>query len=146
MFKTIVVAYDGSEHAKRAIKMACDVAKHYDAALWLSHTPECASAPIAVDPFIGAIGAPMSPEDIAAAAKAMTDEAEALVAAEGCSFAGVRTGSVAPAEDISALAKDVNAELIVLGRRGRGAVTGLLFGSVTQEVSKAAPCAVLTVI
>ncbi|WP_340108501.1 universal stress protein [Pikeienuella sp. HZG-20] len=146
MFKTIVVAYDGSDHAKRAIKTACDVAKHYEAALWLSHTPESASAPIAVDPFIGAIGAPLPPEEIAAAAKAMTDEADALVKAEGCTLAGIRTGSVTPAEDIAALAKDVKADLIVLGRRGRGAVTGLLFGSVTQEVSKAAPCAVLTVV
>lgn len=146
MFKTIVVAYDGSEHAKRAVTAACDIAKKYDAKLWLSHTPEGGATPIAVDPFIGAIGAPLPAADIAAAAEATIDEAKVLFGAEGCALEGYRIGSVAPAEDVTSLADEVNADLIVMGRRGRSAVTGLLFGSVTQEVSRALPCAVLTVL
>ncbi|MEX2520303.1 MAG: universal stress protein [Paracoccaceae bacterium] len=145
MFRTIIIAYDGSDHAKRAIAVACDVAKKYEAKLWVSHTPEGGSTPIAVDPFIGAIGAPLPPEEIAESAKAAIDEAEALVRAGGCELTGSRVGSVATAEDVAALASEIKADLIVMGRRGRGAVAGLLFGSATQEVSRAAPCAVLTV-
>lgn len=146
MFKTIVLAYDTSEHSKRAIAAACDVAKRYEAKLWLSHTPEGGATPIAVDPFIGAIGSPMPAEDLAEAAEAAVTEAKAFIAGQGCELAGARIGSVAPAEDVIALAEEVNADLIVMGRRGRGAVTGLLFGSVSQEVSRAIPCAVLTVL
>ncbi|MFV0475747.1 MAG: universal stress protein [Pikeienuella sp.] len=146
MFSKIVIAYDGSEHAKRAIRAACDVAKRYDAKLWVSHTPEGGATPIAVDPFIGAIGAPLPAEEIAEAARAMIDEATALVEAEGCKVEGSRTGSVSPADDVATLVEEIGADLIVLGRRGRGAVAGLLFGSVTQEVSRVLPCAVLTVL
>ncbi len=39
MFRTIISAYDGSDHAKRAIPVACDLAKKYGAALWLCQTP-----------------------------------------------------------------------------------------------------------
>lgn len=145
MFKTIVIGYDGSEHSKRAVRAACDVARRYEAKLWLNYTPEGGAAPIAVDPFIGAIGAPMPAEDIAAAAKLAIEEAEKIVKDEGCTLEGSRTGSISPADDVAALAEEVKADLIVLGRRGRSAVTGLLFGSTTQEVSRAAPCAVLTV-
>lgn len=35
MFKTIVIGYDGSEHSKRAVRAACDVARRYEAKLWL---------------------------------------------------------------------------------------------------------------
>lgn len=145
MFGTIIIAYDGSDHAKRAVAVACDVAKKYEAKLWVSHTPEGGSTPIAVDPFIGAIGAPLPPEEIAESAKAMIDEAEALIRAGGCEMAGSRVGSIATADDVATLAGEINAELIVMGRRGRGAVAGLLFGSASQEVARAAPCAVMTV-
>lgn len=146
MFNKIVVAYDGSDHAKRAVSAACDIARRYDAKLWLSHTPEGGATPIAVDPFIGAIGAPLPAEEIAESAKVVIDEARALIEAEGCKLEGSRTGSVSAADDVAALAEEIGADLIVLGRRGRGAVAGLLFGSVTQEVSRVLPCAVLTVL
>lgn len=146
MFSTIIIAWDGSDHARKAIRTGCDVAKKYGAKIWLCHTPEGGTTPIAVDPFIGAVGAPLPPEEIAAAGKAALDEAEALVKAEGCDVAGRRVGSVAPSDDVAALAEEIKAELIVMGRRGRGAVAGLLFGSASQEVQRAAPCAVLTVI
>lgn len=146
MFSKIVVAYDGSDHSKRAVRAACDVARRYEAKLWLSHTPEGGATPIAVDPFIGAIGAPLPAEEIAAAAKLAIEEAEAIVKAEGCVLEGARTGSISAADDVAALSEEVGADLIVLGRRGRGAFAGLLFGSVSQEISRALPIAVLTVL
>lgn len=146
MFRTIILAYDGSDHAKRAVPVACDVALRYGAALWLCHTPEGGGASIAVDPFVGAIGAPPSPEELAASAKIVLDEAEAMVVAAGAKVVGRRVGSVAASDDVAALAEELKADLIVMGRRGRGAVAGLLFGSASQEVQRSAPCAVLTVI
>ncbi len=50
-----------------------------------------------------------------------------------------------PHERIVALAKKNEADLIVMGARGLGAIKGLLIGSVTDAVLKSAPCPVLVV-
>lgn len=55
----------------------------------------------------------------------------------------VRSGDVA--EQIVEAAKNADAHLIVMGTRGRGAVTRALIGSVARSVLLAAPCSVLVV-
>ena len=40
MFSTILVSYDGSDHAKKALEIAASLARAYDAELHLSHTPQ----------------------------------------------------------------------------------------------------------
>jgi nucleotide-binding universal stress UspA family protein len=50
-----------------------------------------------------------------------------------------------PAHAIVEEAKGHKADLIVMGRRGLGSLTGLLVGSTTTKVAQLAPCAVLTV-
>jgi nucleotide-binding universal stress UspA family protein len=49
------------------------------------------------------------------------------------------------ADSIIALAARENADMIVLGRRGRGRLAGLLLGSVSQKVVTLAPCVVAVV-
>ena len=49
------------------------------------------------------------------------------------------------AEAIMAAAGRVRADVIVLGRRGRGRLAGLLLGSVSQKVVALAPCTVIVV-
>jgi nucleotide-binding universal stress UspA family protein len=43
------------------------------------------------------------------------------------------------------VARDVGADVIVVGTRGRGPLAGLLVGSVTQRLLHVAPCPVLAV-
>ena len=50
-----------------------------------------------------------------------------------------------PASAILAVAKEADADLIVMGRRGLGDLAGLLLGSVSQKVTHLAECACLTV-
>jgi nucleotide-binding universal stress UspA family protein len=50
-----------------------------------------------------------------------------------------------PAERIVTLAKEVNANLIVLGTHGKNAVERAVMGSVAESVLRDAPCSVLVV-
>lgn len=50
-----------------------------------------------------------------------------------------------PKREILGAASDLGADLIVLGSRGLGGFKGLLLGSVSRGVAKAAPCSVLVV-
>ena len=50
-----------------------------------------------------------------------------------------------PAKTVVELAREKNADLIVVGSRGLGRVKGLLLGSVSQKIVQAASCACLVV-
>ena len=50
-----------------------------------------------------------------------------------------------PAESIVAYAKAEEADLIVMGRRGLGSVSGLLMGSVSHKVAHLSECACMTI-
>lgn len=53
--------------------------------------------------------------------------------------------SAAPAEEIRAYVETKNIDLVVMGTHGRRGTDRLIFGSVTEEVVREAPCPVLTV-
>lgn len=50
-----------------------------------------------------------------------------------------------PKRAIIDVARELDADLVVTGARGLGGFKGLLLGSVSRAVSKAAPCSVLVV-
>lgn len=53
--------------------------------------------------------------------------------------------AASPAHAIVEVAQELPADLIVVGTRGRGAISHLLAGSVAEHVIRAAPCPVLVV-
>jgi nucleotide-binding universal stress UspA family protein len=56
---------------------------------------------------------------------------------------GASAGGAAHA--IADAAKEAGADLVVVGTRGQGPLTGLLLGSVTHRLLHVAPCPVLAV-
>jgi nucleotide-binding universal stress UspA family protein len=71
--------------------------------------------------------------------------AEARARHLGASRIELRTGSGEVAQPLISIAAGNAVGMIVLGRRGRGQLAGLLLGSISQKLVSLAPCAVVVV-
>ena len=136
MFKTILVAWDGSEHARRALAEAVDLARTQDARLTLLSV----ATPIGAWPgFVP----PITEADLESAANQILAEGEAIVP-EGISVSG-QTAVGHPGTELLKRAAAANHDLIVMGSRGRGAVRSAVLGSVSHFVLNHATVPVLIV-
>jgi nucleotide-binding universal stress UspA family protein len=136
MFKSILVAWDGSEHAKRALAEAIDLARTQEARLTLLSV----AAPIHAWP--GYIP-PITEADLVSAAEQMLAEGEALVP-DGIPVSG-RTATGDPGTELLKRTAAANHDLIVMGSRGRGAIRSAVLGSVSHFVLNHATVPVLIV-
>jgi nucleotide-binding universal stress UspA family protein len=145
----VVAAVDGSEHALRAVKVAADLAVRYQGSLLRLHVLAPARSgriPRGLEQYEHLEHLDLSEAALLhAAAEQMlaTAAEEARVAGAPDVACEVTRGD--PASAILAYARAADADVIVLGRRGLGDLTGLLLGSVSHKVTHHASCAVLTV-
>jgi nucleotide-binding universal stress UspA family protein len=143
MFKEIVVAFDGSDHAESAILTACDMADRYSAKLHVVHVPEVHDQAIAMG--ASAVVLPVDEDTLQESGQTIIKRAEQLAKGAGHIFSSTDILSGAPGDAILISAKERGADLIVSGRRGHGQLKGILMGSVSQKIASGADCAVLTV-
>jgi nucleotide-binding universal stress UspA family protein len=130
MFTRIVVGAAESEAARKAIDTAVDVAQVMGADLHLV---------LAFDPYLDRI----EPETRPGSAHA-TEFLESIAASAGGLTTSVHAVAGDPAEAILDVARDTDADLIVVGNKGMQG-PGRILGSVTNTVSHHAPCSVLIV-
>lgn len=136
MIGTVVIATDGSESVERAVAVALDLAERFDAdvhALYVVDAGEVESAP----------------EELREELRtALTERGEAATervvehATHGVTTA-VREGR--PANEIRAYAREVDADVVATGTRGRHGENRFLVGSVAERVVRTCPVPVLTV-
>lgn len=143
MFRNIVVGVDGSQHADRALRIGCDLAKHYNGRVHLVHTPQVDTVGLAVG--AGAFEAAATPEQVANAGAAVVAAAKDTMEQINLIPASVTLGNRDPASDILGLVEKEGADLIVTGRRGLGKIGGLMLGSTSQKLARETSCACLTV-
>lgn len=138
----IVVGYDFSEQASLALAHALTMAKH---------RPRTVLHVVTVFDFKnGKRQLPGQTPDFAKVEKALEDltrEVQAAVEAhqpEGLTyFVHARTG--APAREILSLAREADADSIVVGTHGRKGVRRLILGSVAEKLVRYAGCPVIVV-
>ena len=140
--RRIIVATDGSADANRAIDMAATLAKTSGADLIIltiggnitgAQLRELADA-------AGDLS-----KTLEAAANKILDQARKRALRVGAHTVKLQTGWGDPAETIIDAVRRGKADMLVVGRRGRGRLSGLLLGSVSQKLASLAPCAVVVV-
>ncbi len=135
--KTIVVAYDDTEPAKRALARAADLTKTFGAKLIVTSV-----APVGAHGPRG--GGPVDPADPPEHHRQELEDARAFLSESGVA-AELQAGVGDAADVIVALAEERDADLIVVGTREPGMIDRLFKGSVSAAVSRHARCDVLIV-
>ena len=146
----VLVAVDGSAHSDRAVDIGSELAWRFDAELTIIHVvaEPVASVPSQLMTYQRLEHLHFSERDLLeAAASEILDAAEMRARGHGVRRVATSIGFGHAAGTIVAYAgKHLAADdVIVMGRRGLGDMTGLILGSVSHEVSHLADCAVLTV-
>ena len=134
MFETILIPVDGSDTAKRAATVGREFAQRYDARLEVLHVLEDQSR-------LPGKGGDQDPEE---KGREILDEIVELVAG---SDVEIETHLVEgqPHEAITEHAIEIDSDLIVMGRHGRGGLRERLLGTVTDRVLRHTSIPVLTV-
>lgn len=158
MYNSILVPVDGSEHSKKALKVACQLAASSHAVIYILNVPEPPPATDLLGMAAGASSLDVPSEEIAQAGYDMINQMEeaeqsghdlidrlkqAIGLMDVEMKAVVRMGS--PAEVIVEEASRLGVEAIVMGSRGVSDVKGLIVGSISHKVMYTADCTVISV-
>jgi universal stress protein A len=139
-FKTIVAPTDFSPFSEEALDHVRALARQFHSVVHLVHALE---RPQDVPWWVAEREYAVSQADLAEKAKDRLTEIVSRSLPDVTVESHVRVGS--PAEEILRAARDNHADLIVIATHGRGGLSRVLFGSVTERVVRRAPCPVLTV-
>lgn len=140
----ILYPTDFSELAGHAVNYACSFADAFNAEIHVLHVvDEAYQYWMAMGPNSLPVG-PTPDEILRGAQEQMARwKVERFAAAKKPVVADVRVGR--PFVEIINYAKQQQIDLIIMGTHGRGGLTHVLMGSVTEKVVRKAPCPVLTV-
>lgn len=173
MFKSIVVAFDGSVHSSKALEIGATLAAQEKVPLGIIHVVDASHMKIpdevrkmgeiehVIEPvpsmLVNLENAPANmmstmAQTSADSEKAMFQYADFLVeqARESAIEHGVKDVEAkavlgSAAEEIVAFARDRKADLIISGSRGFGKLKSLLLGSTSHKIAQLADCSCLTI-
>jgi nucleotide-binding universal stress UspA family protein len=132
--RTILHPTNFSPCAERAFRLACALARDYGARLLVLHVGRKLEAPAGC----------LFPPDAEAYQARLTERLGRVRADEPALHLERRVVlGEDPAAAVVAVAAEVHCDLIVMGTHGRSGMARVLLGSVTEEVTRHAPCPVL---
>jgi len=145
----ILAATDGSDAAKRALEFAAHLSKQLNGQLKIVNVVPLRDIPLVQLDEYTRSGTVTRREAMTADSRETLGAARRFVESLGvpnvpCESAiELHEGNVA--ETIIEAAKRDETDLIVVGKRGRGRLSGLVLGSVSQKLVELAPSAVIVV-
>ncbi|ELZ56796.1 MULTISPECIES: universal stress protein [Haloferax] len=136
MFDTIVIATDGSASVRRAVSVAVDLAERFDASVHALYVIDAGDVETAPERLRDEMRDALTErgEEALAEVEAATDREVTVAVREG-----------RPAAEISNYAREVDADAVAMGTRGRHGENRFLIGSVAERVVRTCPVPVLTV-
>jgi nucleotide-binding universal stress UspA family protein len=140
--KRILAATDGSDGSERAVELAAQLAHSLDGTVLILTVMNDFSQS-SLDALVrseGDIG-----EVVELLVNQILNQARTCAARAGATRIETLSGWGDPTQSIINFAREHDADAIVVGRRGRGQLSGLLLGSVSQKLVTLAPCPVIVV-
>lgn len=138
--RNIVVAYDGSPPARRALALAEELAGAFHSSLTLVHVVHVPVTP--PEAALAGWAELLSAEQ--RAGETLVDEAVEVARKKGFE-ARAKVVVGAPAEQVAEAATAAEVDLVVAGTTGKGAMARMLLGSVTTRLLHISPKPVLVV-
>jgi nucleotide-binding universal stress UspA family protein len=174
MFNKILCSTDGSDHSNKALDIAIDLAKKYDAGLVILHVPHRSGNIDALQRFAEVEGlaqhvnkeiqrlqsrddridlamgsvfqdSGVSPRLLVEVGQHIIDGAKGHAEQKGLDNVNARLESGDPADSILRCIDEENIDCVVLGSRGLGNIKSLFLGSVSHKVANHAPCTCIAV-
>ncbi|MEN8174527.1 MAG: universal stress protein [Pseudomonadota bacterium] len=146
MYSTILVAVELSPASARLLERARGLRELHDARLVVAHVTEPAvlSAAMAGPDGLGAVVE--DPEWDARMVEGASRQLCEMAKTAGVGDAECRVELGLPSETLIGLAKEIRADLLVLGHHPRHGLPALLGGGIDSGVLRHAPCDVLAVV
>lgn len=149
MLQHILVAVDGSDHANKAVDLAADLAKRYQADLTILHVmsdPGSYSIPPGLQEYAALEQVFVTEHDLLeGAAESIVERAAGRIERTGLDRPKAEIATGHPASVIVSRAAEIGVDMIVMGSRGLGGVESMLLGSTSHKVAHLAACTVVTV-
>ena len=145
MFERILVAVDGSEGSKKALRLAANLQKTCGSELLILTVFRHHSLLEASMSMVRPDDPESMDDSMRAYAKEVAEDAKAIAAEEGAERVRAFVKGGQPARTIVKFAEEHKADLIVVGSRGQGDMQGFLLGSVSHKVTSLASIPVMVV-
>lgn len=137
MYRTIVLAYDGTLEGRLALREGARLAQICNARVVLMAVVEPKP-----EVYVGDFGTVLPPDDRSADVKRVLDEGmDRLIRMGLTPEARLEIGDAA--ERIRSIAQEVGADLVVVGHHKQGALARWLLGSVTTTLGNTLGCSLL---
>lgn len=145
MYKNIMVAIDDSDTSRCALAEALHIAKCSDAKLYITHVADETLMGMHGRTFSSNLNVDQALAAIVSAGRVLLDQAMQSAAGVNAEPLLLEARQRRISETVADKAKELNIDLIIIGRHGRRGLATLILGSVAEQLAKIADASVLLV-